>query len=70
MKTTNGEMNAMRVAIDLDDALLAKARALTGIDAITLLVREAMEALVQRESNRRASLRLEGERSGQTTSRP
>ncbi|WP_411197604.1 type II toxin-antitoxin system VapB family antitoxin [Sphingomonas sp. C3-2] len=60
----------MRVTLELDENLVAKARALTGIEAITPLAHEAMEALVQRESNRRASWRLCEERSGQTTRRP
>ena len=59
----------MRVTLELDENLVAKARALTGIEAITPLVHEAMEALVQRENNPRASLRLNEDRSGKTKNR-
>ncbi|MGQ0623396.1 MAG: type II toxin-antitoxin system VapB family antitoxin [Sporichthyaceae bacterium] len=43
----------MRTTIVLDDELLARASELTGITATTALVREAMTALIQRESSRR-----------------
>jgi Arc/MetJ family transcription regulator len=43
----------MRTTIALDDQLLAKAEALTGVKERTALVREALEALIQRESARR-----------------
>jgi len=43
----------MRTTIALDDQLLAKAEALTGLKERTALVREALEALIQRESARR-----------------
>jgi Arc/MetJ family transcription regulator len=43
----------MRTTLALDDDLLAKAQAFTGIEEKTLLVREALKALVERESARR-----------------
>jgi len=43
----------MRTTLVLDDDLLAEAQRLTGITAKTALVREAMRALVERESSRR-----------------
>jgi Arc/MetJ family transcription regulator len=43
----------MRTTIALDDDLLAKAEALTGVSEKTALVREALRALIQRESARR-----------------
>lgn len=43
----------MRTTITLDDALLAKARALTGIKEKGKLVREALTALIARESGKR-----------------
>ena len=43
----------MRTALSLDDDLLAQARALTGLTEKSAVVREALEALIQRESGRR-----------------
>lgn len=43
----------MRTTITLDDALLAKALALTGIKEKGKLVREALTALIARESGKR-----------------
>jgi len=43
----------MRTTLALDDELLAKAQALTGLTEKSALVREALRALVQRESARR-----------------
>jgi len=43
----------MRTTIALDDDLLAKAQALTGLREESILVREALEALIERESARR-----------------
>jgi Arc/MetJ family transcription regulator len=43
----------MRTTIALDDALLAEAEALTGLGEKTALVREALKALIERESARR-----------------
>ena len=46
----------MRTTIALDDDLLAKAKALTGISEKAALVREALRALIQRESAKRLAL--------------
>ena len=43
----------MRTTLALDDELLATAQALTGLTEKSALVREALRALVQRESARR-----------------
>jgi Arc/MetJ family transcription regulator len=43
----------MRTTLALDDDLLAKAQAFTGIEEKTLLVREALKALIERESAKR-----------------
>ncbi len=46
----------MRTTIALDDELLAKAEALTGVTEKAALVREALRALIQRESAKRLAL--------------
>lgn len=43
----------MRTTLALDDDLLAKARSLTGLDEKSALIREALKALIERESARR-----------------
>ena len=43
----------MRTTLALDDDLLAEAQALTGLGEKTALVREALKALIERESARR-----------------
>ena len=43
----------MRTTLALDDDLLAKAQALTGLQEKSTLVREALKALIARESARR-----------------
>ena len=43
----------MRTTLALDDELVAKAKALTGLNEKALLVREALKALIERESARR-----------------
>ena len=43
----------MRTTLNLDDELLAQARRLSGLTEQTQLVREALLALVQRESAKR-----------------
>lgn len=43
----------MRTTLALDDELLAKAQAYTGLAEKTALVREALKALIERESARR-----------------
>lgn len=53
----------MRTTLALDDELVAKAQALTGLKEKSQLVREALEALVQRESARRLA-RLGGSEPG------
>lgn len=46
----------MRTTLALDDDLLSKAQALTGVSEKTALIREALRALIQRESARRLAL--------------
>lgn len=46
----------MRTTLALDDDLLAKAQALTGVTEKATLVREALCALIQRESAKRLAL--------------
>jgi Arc/MetJ family transcription regulator len=53
----------MRVTVTLDDDLLATARELTGLQEASLVVREALKALVERESARRLA-RLGGSEPG------
>jgi Arc/MetJ family transcription regulator len=43
----------MRTTLTLDDDLLAKAQEFTGIHEKTALVREALKALIERESAQR-----------------
>ena len=43
----------MRTTLALDDELIAKAMAYTGLKEKSLLVREALNALIERESARR-----------------
>ncbi len=42
----------MRTTLNLDDTLLARAQTLTGLTEKSALVREALKALVERESAR------------------
>ncbi len=53
----------MRTTITLDDDLLAKAQALTGLQEKSSLVRLALKALVERETARRLA-RLGGSEPG------
>jgi Arc/MetJ family transcription regulator len=46
----------MRTTIALDDDLLTKAQAFTGLKEKSLLVREALRALIERESAKRLIL--------------
>ena len=46
----------MRTTIALDDDMLKKAQEYTGITEKTALVREALKALIERESARRLAL--------------
>jgi Arc/MetJ family transcription regulator len=43
----------MRTTLALDDKLIAKAKAFTGLQEKSSLVREALKALIERESARR-----------------
>lgn len=43
----------MRTTISLDDTLLERAKSLVGIEEKSALIREALKALIQRESARR-----------------
>ena len=43
----------MKITVNIDDDLLEDAKWLTGIEGKTALVREAVRALVERESARR-----------------
>lgn len=43
----------MRTTLALDDELIAKAQAFTGLKEKSALVREALKALIERESARR-----------------
>ena len=43
----------MRTTLALDDELVAKAQARTGLKEKSILVREALKALIERESARR-----------------
>ena len=43
----------MRTTLALDDELVAKAQAFTGLTEKSALVREALKALIERESARR-----------------
>jgi Arc/MetJ family transcription regulator len=42
----------MRTIVTLDDEVVAKAQELTGVQAKSVLVREAIKALIERESAR------------------
>ncbi len=48
-------MLPMRTTLAIDDDLLAKARAYTGFQEKSALVREALKALVEREAARRVA---------------
>jgi Arc/MetJ family transcription regulator len=52
----NGLETNMRTTLALDDDLLTKAQTLTGVSEKTALVREALRALIQRESAKRLAL--------------
>lgn len=43
----------MRTTVVLDDGLLAKAQAFTGLKEKSAVIREALKALIERESARR-----------------
>lgn len=46
----------MRTTLALDDELVAKAQSLTGLREKSALVREALKALIERQSARRLAL--------------
>ena len=46
----------MRTTLALDDELLAKAQAFTGLTEKSSIVREALKALIERESARRLAV--------------
>jgi Arc/MetJ family transcription regulator len=46
----------MRTTLALDDDLVAKAQAFTGLKEKSSLIREALKALIERESARRLAL--------------
>ncbi len=46
----------MRTTLAIDDDLLAKAQAYTGLKEKSALVREALKALIEREAARRMAL--------------
>lgn len=48
--------DGMRTTLALDDELLEKAQSLTGVTEKTALLREALKALIQRESAKRLAL--------------
>ena len=56
-------MSHARTTLALDDELVAKAQALTGLKEKSSLVREALKALIERESARRLA-RLGGSEPG------
>jgi Arc/MetJ family transcription regulator len=60
--------NPMRTTLALDDELLAKAQAFTGLKEKSALVREGLKALVEREAARRLA-RLGGTESKLKTPR-
>lgn len=53
----------MRTTVALDDDLLAEAQRLTGTSEKSLLIRQALQALIERESSRRLA-RLGGSEPG------
>ena len=53
----------MRTTVNLDEALLEKARRLSGVEQPSALINEALEALIQRESAARLA-RLGGTQPG------
>ncbi len=56
----------MRTTLAIDDALLARASSLTGVNEKSALVREGLKALIERESARRLA-RLGGSEPGLET---
>jgi Arc/MetJ family transcription regulator len=52
----NNTVTYMQTPLALDDALVAKAQAFTGLTEKSALVREALKALIERESAHRLAL--------------
>ncbi len=46
----------MRTTVTLDDELVAKAKSHAGVEETSVLLREALKALIERESLRRLAL--------------
>jgi Arc/MetJ family transcription regulator len=46
----------MRVTVEIDDDLLAKAKSYTGLTDISAILHEALTALIQREEKRRLAI--------------
>jgi Arc/MetJ family transcription regulator len=46
----------MRVMVEIDDDLLAKAMSYTGLTDVSAIVHEALTALLQREERRRLAI--------------
>jgi Arc/MetJ family transcription regulator len=63
------ELPTMRTTLALDDDLLEKAESYTGLKEKSALVREALKALIERESARRLALLGGSEPSLQSISR-
>src|SRR4051812_27054950 len=59
----------MRTTLILDDELIAKARAMTGLEEKTALVHEGLRALIARESARRLAALGGSERTRRTAHR-
>jgi Arc/MetJ family transcription regulator len=59
----------MRTTLALDDELMAKARELTELTEKSAIVREALKALIERESARRLALLAGSERETAITPR-
>jgi Arc/MetJ family transcription regulator len=58
----------MRTTVVIDDDLIAKAQAYTGLAEMSALIREALKALIERESARRLA-RLGGSEPGASAGR-
>jgi Arc/MetJ family transcription regulator len=56
LDTTLEDELAMRTTLAIDDDILEKAQAYTGLKEKSALVREALKALIQRESAKRLAL--------------
>jgi Arc/MetJ family transcription regulator len=53
MQAKSPKAKTMRTTLTLDDDLLEKAEAFTGVKEKSVLVREALKALIEREAARR-----------------